>query len=270
MPFRPAAADSPPPPLGKAHERATVDFKSTVSEATPFHLAKDVAAFANHLGGTIYVGVAEGVGGTPEAYVPLDAAAMGAAQDKYSKALQRCSPAPVIDFERIATDGGHILAVNVWPFIGQIVGVEVKSHKPDEGWGGAAHAFPIRAGADTIFIKPEQLPMFIEPQVRRTVILLNGIPVAPRGGMFLLWRNPRNGFNEAGIETPLARVDVDVQRNVMQARISDGLWWAHVPLDDVESVWDSHDDRWVIRVRGMLQLDARRYISNPTNAVFRS
>jgi predicted HTH transcriptional regulator len=49
--------------LSKASEHAISDFKTTYDTNDPtksFEIAKDVCAFANHLGGTMLVGVREG------------------------------------------------------------------------------------------------------------------------------------------------------------------------------------------------------------------
>jgi len=103
-------------------------------------------------------------------------ATVGVAQDAYSKALSRCHPRPLVDFVRYPVPGGFVLAVNVSPYLGQPVEWQVNCRKADEGYGGEAYAFPVRSGIDSIYLTPEQIPMFSQPEIRRAAILLNGIP----------------------------------------------------------------------------------------------
>jgi schlafen family protein len=172
--FEPYGETTPLPAEGEGYERAMLDLKRTIKNG--FHLAKDVAAFANHLGGTLLVG-AEEINGCVGRYHPLDDAKVSEAQKAASESVRdRCSPRPLVDFARIPRGSGVILAVNVWPYIGQVVGVAVKCSKANEGYGGNAFVFPMRTGVDSPYLLPEQLPMFMTPGVRRTVLLLQRIP----------------------------------------------------------------------------------------------
>lgn len=165
----------PLPEIGEGFEHATLDLKRRADTQKTFHLAKDVAAFANHLGGTIIIGAEEGTNGSVGAYIPLTDSELKQTQDAFSKAVtQRCSPRPVIDFGHYKEGSGHILTVLVWPYIGQPIGVKVHADKSNGGYGGDdAYAFPVRSGADSLFLLPEQLPMYMLPELRKLVITLS-------------------------------------------------------------------------------------------------
>ena len=174
--FEPFTEATPLPLVGEGYERAVLDLKGRGGVARAFHKAKDVAAFANHLGGTLLIGAKETAGRVGE-YEPLDEATVATMQKEFSEAVRdRCSPRPLVDFARIPFGAGFVLAVNVWPYTGQVVGVRVTADKAAEGYGDDAYVFPIRVGVDSSYLLPEQLPMFMLPEVRRAVILLNAIP----------------------------------------------------------------------------------------------
>jgi hypothetical protein len=167
---------SPLPEIGQGYERAVLDLKLEGQVVKGFHLAKDVAAFANHLGGTLLIGAGE-AHGRVAVYKPMVEAVVNDLQKAVSEAVRdRCSPRPFYDFVRRSRDGGWLLAVNVNPYIGQPVAVSVKCIKDHDGYGGDAFVFPVRAGVDSTYLLPEQLPMFMTPDVRKAVILLSRIP----------------------------------------------------------------------------------------------
>ncbi len=57
--FRPLIKPWPLPSIGAANtERAVLDWKTRLAEKS-FERAKDIAAFANHLGGTLLIGACE-------------------------------------------------------------------------------------------------------------------------------------------------------------------------------------------------------------------
>jgi hypothetical protein len=165
------------PPKDQAIERPIMDLKKEVSPENHFELAKDVAAFANHLGGCLLIGATEADGHVGE-YGGVPVGLADKLQTSYSLAVaQRCSPKPVLDFERFEAPGGRVvLAVFVEPYAGgHPIGVEVKGgEKPN------AYAFPVRTGKDAVYLLPEQLAMFSEPKLRRTLVLMSAIPIGGR------------------------------------------------------------------------------------------
>ena len=174
--FVPYSQSSLLPDEGGDYERATLDLKRSVDPKGGFHIAKDVAAFANHLGGTLLIGVTENRGRVAK-YMPLGPADIAETRQAVSNAVRdRLSPKPLVDMAVVPRGDGGIVAVNVWPFIGQPVGVRVTADKEADGHGGDAYVFPLRTMVDSVYLLPEQLPMFMLPALRRTVILLNSIP----------------------------------------------------------------------------------------------
>jgi hypothetical protein len=166
------------PPKDQAIESPVLDLKKEVSPANHFELAKDVAAFANHLGGVLLVGATE-IDGNVGEYHGLTVALADKVQTSYSIAVaQRCSPKPVLDFARFdASEVGRVvLAIFVEPYVGgHPVGVQVKGgEKPN------AYAFPIRSGKDAVYLLPEQLAMFSEPKLRRMFVMMSAIPIGGR------------------------------------------------------------------------------------------
>jgi hypothetical protein len=169
-----SAADLPEKE-GAHNEGQHREFKSEPS-TDRFELAKDVAAFANADGGTILIG-AKGNGEYFGGYKPMTEKDASAAQRALDEAVRdRCSPYPFFVPVPIKKDGGIVLAVNVDPFPGQAVGVEVKPSEVTVGQSKKGleilYWYPLRIGAHIKGIRPEQLPMFIDARIRRIVIAL--------------------------------------------------------------------------------------------------
>ncbi len=245
-PFVPLIPPQPLPGPGVLIEHATLDAKAKADLTKPFHLAKDVAAFANHLGGNLLIGVPEtqGVLGAP---VPMTREEATKVRDAFSKeASTRCFPPPQVDFAEYEVSGGYVVAVVVYPYVGQIVGVRCWSDKSQGGYGGEAYAFPVRVGTDAVFLKPEQLSMFMLPEYRRIVIALSALQVGdlvdvhgvPAGGRQSLLQGAAFG-------------DVDQMTNTLTLAVSLGGRQAvlGIPIDHVKTAWRS-DDLWHIAVRG--------------------
>jgi Putative DNA-binding domain len=172
--FVPLTATGSLPPTGSAAEDALWDLKRTPSQ-DKFELAKDVAAFANHFGGTILIGAQEQRGHV-QSYYPLSLAEIDATEKDITAAVRaRCSPVPTFNFARFNHDAGWVLAVNVWPIISTICGVRIKGDTTD-GWGDHAWIFPVRIGNHTTTVRPESFPMYMLPELRRTLLLLHAIP----------------------------------------------------------------------------------------------
>ena len=172
---------SPLPSVGIAYERATLDLKRTYldkgTRPPRFEMAKDVAAFANAIGGTILVGIQEGhPSGTVARYAPLSDDEATA----HTKAIQeavdhRCRPRPLVQIERIPCNSLVVLAVNVWPYPPGCVAVLAEAD-PSADHGGKSWVFPLRLNESTTYLEPEQLSMLMDPKVRRIAILLSHIP----------------------------------------------------------------------------------------------
>lgn len=163
------------PPLG-TRESINLDFKST-STTDRFEAAKDIAALANAEGGTLLIGAA----GKDQVvrYEPMSEEDAKAAIRVHDEAVRdRCQPAPRFSVIEIPMEGGgSVVAVNVWPFLGQIVGVRLKRDEVRCGTAGSqldgAMWLPSRVGTHTRSITPEQIPMFIDAHARRIAISLS-------------------------------------------------------------------------------------------------
>lgn len=249
------------PQEGAKHEDLRLDFKRTVDTSDSTELAKDIAAFANSSGGVILVGAAEGKNNTLGKYQPMTQREAGEIKDAYALAVRdRCSPAPIHDAVLIPHDSGWLVAVNVWPFPGQPVGVS----RRESGRGDADSAgwcFPMRTGTHAVFLKPEQLPMLMVPEPRRIAVLLDSIPSDRRTNICLVFQF------QAGSST--ARTDLDLEEvnplaNVAVFRVSQSqpegrlklpaAQLLHVPLDGIASVWRTEGGAWSVCLRGTISV----------------
>jgi hypothetical protein len=232
------------PSEGAGYEHALLDLKERSESTTAFHKAKDVAAFANHLGGTLLVGAKE-QNGRVRAYCPLTEKALNAAQAEFSQAIRdRCSPSPVANIARIACGDGFVLAINVDPHLTALVGVRISAHKPSEGYGGDSYVFPVRTVSDTVCLTPEQVPMFIQPAIRRAVVLLQSIPDGAQ--ILIRCRNFRSGNVEE--LTGIIGVEVDESKNVARFKFDQTVALRQFPLDLIVSVYEE-GNHWTVLIR---------------------
>lgn len=231
----------PLPQIGEGFEQSTLDLKVKADLTKTAHLAKDIAAFANYLGGTLIIGAAEGTGGCIGAFVPLTKQELKDTQDAISLAVaQRCSPKPVIDFGHYPEGAGFVLTVLVWPFIGQPVGVRVRADKTLGGFGGDSYMFPVRSGSDTIELLPEQLSMYMIPELRKNLMLLSQI--SPGATLKL------HTVNYSKAETPSTSIfrSVDILKNSL------AIDNTSLPLDAVETVWQAPSGQINLVLKGFL------------------
>jgi hypothetical protein len=143
MRWEPISPENAVAKLSAASEHAICDFKARydlVADKTKiFEIAKDVCAFANHLGGTIIVGAQEGKGdrrGLIEAFLPLVNPTAGELVKEVTDATRRlCLPVPIADPVTIELDAAQvqtilrreaaattIVAINVEPTLSGPVG----------------------------------------------------------------------------------------------------------------------------------------------------
>jgi hypothetical protein len=251
----------------KATEGRSLDFKVQVDGAQWWELAKDIAAFANHVGGSILVGAAEQPDGSAQ-FPGINRDAAADLRTRYENAARdKCKPRPLVDVEAIDLSSEKaVLAVNVEPFpLGPVgamfYGVNTNGERvPSDAW-----RFPVRIGKHNVPLQPDQIAMFMEPRIRRVVTLLEeaiAATAAPGGrmGLFLITRsgavaNPTNTFVIVG-------ASVDVRINALICLESQTQ--LHVPLDDVEAVWQ-RENGWQVRVSGYIDGDGtrRHYASTP-------
>jgi hypothetical protein len=207
-----------------------MDWK-VVADGTDFHKAKDVAAFANHLGGTLLIGAKE-TNGHLEHYVGMDPADASSVRDKFSKAVKdRCEPLPRIDFEEYSDPNDaakKVIAVNVWPSL-LLIGVRITAHKPTENYGGDSYVLPVRSGTDADYLTPNQIAMYMTPQVRRVAVLISRIP---KGSPVTIW-NSRNSHYNAMFE------EIKEDENLVMFKSQDGSRAPNIPLDCIKTVYEA-------------------------------
>jgi len=148
-----------------------------------------------------------------------------------------------------------VLAVNVSPFPGQLVGVEVKRGEAECGTGRSQpeglYYFPIRVGALTASILPEQMPMFMDAKVRRAAICLQG---GIGKTVVVLRARARNGDDSVHV-SPMILDNVDVMGNAVTVRFTSAQKRdvrVAIPFDLIEAAWRS-EDRWFISVLGVIK-----------------
>lgn len=223
------------PALGANAEHVSRDCKSHVDIARLDEMGKDIAAFANSVGGVIWIGVSEDKKSNDvTGYNPLKQAsdAENVRRAYQTAAADYCSPSPLIDTTSLPWQGGYVVAVNVWPFPGQAVGVRDVANQ-------YSFRFPIRLGNQTDFLRAEQLPMLMVPEIRRVSILLRQMT---RG----------DAIEFIGESTRWDGVFGEVREleNVLDLELNVGTTTrpAALPIDAVESVW--RDGRvWRIKAR---------------------
>lgn len=237
-------------------ERADLDFKTTIQLPTnPFELAKDVAALANGLGGSIVIGattqgkfLCTGLPGIPV----QDAIALST--DFERAAGDRCRPRAVLDCAviRLPSDPSKaVLSVNVAASAVAPVGINLREKSDADAW-----KFPLRTTSQTVWLSPDQFGAFENMTARRSGALLASIPLGERQELTVRPERIPDALDESAVRMPAllgALVDVDFRGNVAQFLLGekegDGRSDFRVPLDWVSTAWrDSARNRWIVLV----------------------
>lgn len=239
--------NTPLPVVNRDVETQRLDFKQRPSKRG-FENAKDVAALANAVGGTLLVGAKDDPPtGLLLSYTPMTLPEAAQAQADYDRAVRdRCYPRPLYGFEKIPFKQRVLLAVNVWPYPGQVIGVKVAGDKANEGYGGPAYVFPLRVGQNTTDLQPDQTAMLMIPTVRRIAIMLSKIPKDEK--ITVQYKRP---IRDSIQTEPLWFIDYEILENrlKLENRMASPTEHLFVPLDAVDSVWED-DDGWTIAVDG--------------------
>jgi len=237
-------------PAVGARERAELDFKVEYGPNS-FEVAKDVAALANSHGGTILVGAAGG--DNLSIYRPLAPdAAKQCARAVEEAVRDRCRPGPLYSIEQLVVEQGLVVAINVWPMPGQLVGVRIKKSElmcgPNKAQPEDVFLFPVRVGTHTKNVMPEQVAMFLDAKVRRVAI---GLERAVGQRVVLLTSRSRDAKT---IHVATATVKaVELLDNVVELVVDgrSGPADVAVPLDSIASVchsskgWHIYMDGWI-------------------------
>jgi hypothetical protein len=241
VPFTPFTLEQGLPICGVSIERRFLDLKAKPAGSS-YERAKDVGAFANHLGGVLLIGASE-VDGRLSAYVGMSPNVAAQARHDYSQAVaQRCHPPPAIDFVEFSDPNDaskSIFAVNVPPSL-SLVGVKVQSDKAG-GYGGDSFVFPVRTGTDCVYLQPTQLAMYMTPAVRRVAVLLSKVPRGARI-QIKVWV-PTNMMAGRGQHVYTGVLDeVREEENLVLFNAKDdGRPMRRVPLDCITSVYEDWD-----------------------------
>lgn len=250
-------SDLPPEgaPSVPTRERLDLDFKLRADRRAHAEHAKDLAAFANALGGVVLVGAAHDDHTGVLTYPGLQNQSVGEVKETYDKAAAMCSPRPWLDAVPVtAPCGAQLVAVNVEPQIHQIIAA------PAGPKTGADHAwkFPLRVGAETDFLRPEELPMYMDRDVRRAYLLLMKIPEAARASVVCSSHRPNNtqygGPAFTVVETPCVLGAPSLESNAVPVALLGGDD-CRVPLRDILDVWEEGPGTWRVRVHGWLLRD---------------
>jgi hypothetical protein len=234
-------------------ERLWFDLKETYSPKTLAEKAKDVAAFANSIGGALIIGAKEGPT-APDYSSPLSTEYASSIENEFDEAVRSfCRPSPTVHVRTIPVPGAQtkaILVVNVEPSIEQPVAAR---HQTDANFW----RFPSRVGRHTEFFLPEQLPMHMNSKARRAKLLL--LRTIDDGGHIDVFSVPsalsRRGTIQASERLVVESVDPDGS-GAFTVRVPTGDYAGQlltVPIDDVEAVWRQHNLRWAARVVGRLE-----------------
>lgn len=241
MHFVPLTSLDELPAVDSVIERTTLDLKVKPAP-NAFEKAKDVTAFANHVGGTLIVGAHE-VDGRLAAYVGLDDA--GSVRDAYSKAVaELCQPHPLVDFQDFAVPGSvtkRVVAVNIWPSL-NLVGVKVLSHPNANGYGGVSFVYPVRSGTDASYLEPNQLAMYMTPAVRRVVVMLSRVPKGARLRIKTWVPTTALPGGRGQHEYTAVLDEVLEEQNLVTLRATDDERPIHrLPLDCITTVYEDWD-----------------------------
>lgn len=226
-------ASDPLPKVGSVAEKIIQEFKREWLKKPRFHVAKVIASFANTLGGTVFVGGVEN-GQLVSQYRELSTKDTSRTIQYIEDAVaEMLRPFPAYDIERCNYRNGIILAVNVEPLLTGLSGVRVEpatpGYKGKDGW-----AFPVRTMSRTKFLSPDELPMHLEPKIRRMVLLLNQIPTDTLVSI-------RVGLDRHHSINRMDFIEVQEDRNRVEFRDPQNRNRLSYPLDQIETVYFNED-----------------------------
>lgn len=284
MRWEPITPENAVAKLSVASEHAICDFKARYDTRTDptkaFEIAKDVCAFANHLGGTVLVGVWEGKGlrkGRISRFEELQTPSPGELVKDVERALGLyCRPVPVADAIPISLDESQVeailgqpgqattvVAINVSPSLSVPIGclacARTCKHCEDTGalcsCNGKelpdAWRFPIRRIEGTYFLRPEELAKTMNVAERRALLDLQAIENEPR---ITVWFNTGDGRRGVSRPCKIAALDPDLMICTLELTHSprpDGSFpQAHIPLTFVRATWRGLEG-WNVAIDGV-------------------
>ena len=234
----------------ETRESLRMDFKVFANPKAGREHSKDIAAFANALGGVLVIGANEDKKNDRIVYVGIEKKGQTYLQVKqiFEDAGRECSPSISVEAVELRLEEKSLVAVNVDPYAGQLVGAPAELECPDcadklqkgENW-----RFPIRVSSTTKFISPSEFPMYMEPKVRSSVLLLNKIPKKCRDLVRLV------GYSTE-LEAELKHIDPE--RNIARFRSEQYKADFNIPLTRITDVWPFDDKKWQIDIDGVTKV----------------
>lgn len=213
------------PIVGTSHETSELDFKREIDPKDPIELAKDIAAFANQLGGTILVGLQESNEGLAVKWFPMTPTVAAEVQTAYERAaLEHLSPRPRVQAARIQIEGGECVAVNIEPYVDGVVAARADAKNPHV-W-----RFPIRIGKECKWLTPEEVAL-MTPQTRKAIVMLSRIK---HGEKIVFYESRLDQSRSVTAAVPFKGVNLD--ENVIFFGHPREKTFAY-PLDMVRSVY---------------------------------
>jgi Putative DNA-binding domain len=242
------------PAIGSVEDDA-LDFKREAArdagEFDQIEMAKDIAALANGVGGTLLIGANE-VDHRLASYQPMALDVVSQVEQVYGQALsKRCVPTPSARITRVEKDDGFVLAINVSAYLPGPIGVLRKGAETADR--GPKHAskpsfmFPVRRGVHTSYLDPGQLAMIQLPELRRAVMMLNLIP--PEAAVCL---QDQHGHRPS---CRIKSTDIDANTIRLQCQAPQGNTVEFtMPVSDIRVVWKTEDGRWTAAVTGKISM----------------
>lgn len=253
--------------LRDACEHALFDFKQrydTTNATVPFEIAKDVTAFANHLGGTIAVGVVEGSGdrrGRAARLAPLSSPGAGQLITDVDRAVKlHCLPVPIVDAVEIPLSteqvteilgrteaATSIVAINVRPSLNTPVACGVcdkNGSKIDHAW-----RFPVRTIESVRFLRPEEIAMAMNVNERKALLQLQQLVDEPK---LTVWFNTQAGTRGVSRPCRIVHLDPAVMICTLEMIQPEGskVAQAEIPLTFVRACWPSKQG-WHLAIDGI-------------------
>lgn len=242
----------------EVRESGDLDFKAFADAGTLWEHAKDVAAFANALGGTLLVGAYEDDVGALT-YPGVRGQSPKEVQTIYERAAGICSPPVAVDSIAIELGTGCVVvAVNVEPATDAVIAAPVSTRTKQgiqvlhsRGW-----FYPRRVSSQTFAISPSEAPMYMTKDARRGFLLVNRIPVGSRRGVTVLYASPRERTHGGlGVEYKDRVLDLEqasLESNFVEFSSTQGSTKeiVRVPIMDVLDIWEHLPGKWSIRLAG--------------------
>ncbi|HXF34765.1 MAG TPA: ATP-binding protein [Candidatus Acidoferrales bacterium] len=228
-------------PRPPASESESLDFKRQLSandgKVDRFEIAKDVAALANTIGGTLLIGAVAEKNRLVRYEGLTESDAKRAWQVVEECVRDRCFPGPSLAPKFHEHDTGTVLGIDVVPSVGPIaVRVKRSETQIDGGHQYESWLFFERVTSHTREFSPEQLPMLMNPDLRRKAILLRAIPQSAIVAIEITnMVDPR----------AYAVTSVDELANTVVLSASDGNVVA-MPIDRIETVFRRSTGVWCL------------------------